>query len=295
MLNYLASLPYPNFDPVALRIGPLVVRWYGLAYLAGFFIAYMSLRQMIRSGSLRIARDGLSDLIGWLAFGVIAGGRTGWWVFYSRHDGAVELWYEPFALWHGGMSFHGGLIGVVTALSLWSWRKRAPFWNLADCLAFVTPLGLFLGRIANFINAELVGRPTSVPWGVIFPGESIARHPSQLYEALLEGPMLLLAMTITRRVSVRREGRGAALFLIFYGVIRFTVEFTRQPDPQIGFIAFDWLTMGQLLSAGLVAAGVILFVYRGRSTIASDQVTETRSSTTGPHSSTFRKERIIHA
>jgi prolipoprotein diacylglyceryltransferase len=107
--------------------------------------------------------------------------------------------------------------------------------------------------------------------------------------------MLLLAMTITRRVSVRREGRGAALFLIFYGVIRFTVEFTRQPDPQIGFIAFDWLTMGQLLSAGLVAAGVILFVYRGRSTIASDQVTETRSSTTGPHSSTFRKERIIHA
>lgn len=260
MFDQLAALPFPHFDPVALRIGSLLIRWYGLAYLTGFLFAYVVLRHIMRRGMLRVSRDGLSDLIGWLALGVIAGGRAGWWIFYNRHDGAPEPWYEPLAIWHGGMSFHGGLIGVAMMLFIWSWRKRAPFWNIADCLALVTPIGLFLGRLANFINGELVGRPSSVPWAVVFPGESISRHPSQLYEAFLEGPVLLFVLWMLWRLRRPSEGQIAALFLVCYGVFRFAVEFTRQPDEQLGFIAFGWLTMGQLLSAILAFTGVALWL-----------------------------------
>ena len=270
MVNLLATIPYPQFDPVALRLGPLAVRWYGLAYLTAFLLAYGLLRRMIRRGRLRLSREDLGELVGWLAGGVIVVGRLGWWVFYHRSEGAAEPWYEPLALWHGGMSFHGGLVGVAAALLLWSWRSRATFWNLAECLALVTPVGLFLGRLANFVNAELVGRPTSVPWGMFFPGDSVARHPSQLYEAALEGPLLLALLWMfrhRRRVSV--EGRTAALFLILYGILRFAVEFTRQPDPQLGFVAFGWLSMGQLLSGALVAVGTILWISRGRAASGS--------------------------
>jgi len=167
------------------------------------------------------------------------------------------------------MSFHGGLIGVALVLLFWTWRKRAPLWNIADGLALVAPIGLFLGRIANFINAELVGRVTTVPWGVIFPGESIPRHPSQLYEAVLEGPVLLLILWRVERWQRSHDGQIAGLFLVAYGVFRFAVEFTRQPDEQLGFIAFGWLTMGQLLSAVLVLAGVILRFILGRSVLES--------------------------
>lgn len=260
-----ASILFPHLDPVVFRLGPLAVRWYGLAYVVGFVIAYETLRRMAARGHLRVSADALGELVSWLALGVVLGGRTGWWLFYHRSAGAVEPWYEPIAIWHGGMSFHGGLIGVSLALLLWSWARRAPFWNLADCLALVTPIGLFLGRIANFINAELVGRPTSVPWGVIFPGESIARHASQLYEAALEGPLLLLILWLVWRRHRLRDGQVAALFLIVYGLFRFVVEFTRQPDEQLGFIAFGWLTMGQLLSIVLALAGALLWFVRGRS------------------------------
>ena len=231
------------------------MRWYGLAYLAGFLIAFISLRRLSRAGRLRLSVDDLGDLVGWLCVGVVVGGRLGWWLFYHRTEGAAEAWYEPIAIWHGGMSFHGGLIGVAAILLIWSWRRNAPFWNIADCAALVAPIGLFFGRIANFINAELVGRPTVAPWGVIFPGEMIARHPSQLYEAVLEGPLLLLVLWVIWRWRRPSDGRLAALFLIFYGTFRFAVEFTRQPDAQLGFIAFGWLTMGQLLSAVLVVLG----------------------------------------
>jgi phosphatidylglycerol:prolipoprotein diacylglycerol transferase len=190
---------------------------------------------------------------------VILGGRLGWWLFYHRAQGAAEPWYEPIAIWRGGMSFHGGLIGVTVALLWWSWRNKMSFWNLADALAQVTPIGLFLGRIANFINGELVGRPTSLPWGVIFPGENFPRHPSQLYEAILEGPLLWLILWAFAHGSRRREGQLAAIFLIFYGLLRFAVEFTRQPDEQLGFIAFGWLTMGQLLSIALTFIGFVLY------------------------------------
>lgn len=275
MANLLATIPYPQFDPVAFRLGPLAVRWYGLAYLTAFLLAYGLLRRMIRRGGLRLSREDPGELVGWLAGGVIVGGRLGWWLFYHRNEGAAELWYEPVALWHGGMSFHGGLAGVAAALLVWSWRRRAPFWNLADGLALVTPLGLFLGRLANFINAELVGRPTDVPWGMIFPGDSVGRHPSQLYEAVLEGPLLLALLWIFRhRRRVPAEGRTAALFLILYGILRFAVEFTRQPDPQLGFIAFGWLSMGQLLSGLLAAIGIIFWIIRGRSASGSSEYLE---------------------
>lgn len=256
---WLASIIYPRIDPVALRLGPLSIKWYGIAYLLGFAVAYAVLRKLIRRGAIRITGDNFLDLFSWLVAGVMIGGRGGWWLFYHRHSGAMEPWYEPFAIWHGGMSFHGGLIGVAFALGVWSWLWNAPTWNLADGIALVAPIGLFLGRIANFINAELVGRPTRVTWGVIFPGENFARHPSQLYEALLEGPILMLAVWCFARFSRRCEGQVAAVFLILYGVFRFAVEFTRQPDEQLGYIALHWLTMGQLLSIGLVLFGGVLW------------------------------------
>ncbi len=246
-----------------LRLGPLAIRWYGMAYLAAFVSAYLLLLQLIRIGRLHLSRSDVGDLMSWLAIGVIAGGRAGWWLFYHRDEGRSEAWYEPFAVWHGGMSFHGGLIGVIIAFTFWVKKHYAELWNVADALVLVTPVGLFFGRIANFINAELIGRTTTLPWGIIFPGESTPRHPSQLYEAILEGPLLLsLLWCLYRRHPI--QGRTGALFLFGYGMIRFIIEFTRQPDSQLGFIAFGWLTMGQLLSAILMLAGVIFWFLRSR-------------------------------
>jgi len=261
----LALITYPRIDPVIFRLGPFAVRWYGLAYVTGFVLGYVVLRQLIRRGVLRLSADALGDLVTWMAAGVILGGRGGWWLFYHRASGAFEPWWEPVAIWHGGMSFHGGLIGVCLALLIWSWRNRAPFLNLADCLALVTPFGLFFGRIANFINGELVGRRTDVQWGMIFPGDTFARHPSQLYEAFLEGPLLLAILWAVWKWKRPTEGRIAALFLILYGVFRFAVEFTREPDSQLGFIAFGWLTMGQLLSVLLPCAGIVFWFVASRS------------------------------
>jgi phosphatidylglycerol:prolipoprotein diacylglycerol transferase len=260
-----ASIPYPKIDPDVLRFGTFHVRWYGVAYLLGFALAFAALRRMSRKGLLRLPVASIGDMVSALAAGVMLGGRGGWWLFYHRSQGAIEPWYEPVAIWHGGMSFHGGLTGVLVALALWSWKRRAPFWNLADCLSLVAPFGLFFGRIANFINAELVGRPTSVAWGIVFPGDSVPRHPSQLYEAGLEGPLLLIILWATRHRRPQKDGQSAATFLFAYGVFRFLVEFTREPDPQLGFIAFGWLTMGQLLSIALMIAGIILAFVRGTS------------------------------
>jgi phosphatidylglycerol:prolipoprotein diacylglycerol transferase len=259
---FLGAIQFPHLNPDALRLGSVHIRWYGLAYLLGFALAFAALRRMSRKGILRIPAVAVGDLVSWLAMGVMLGGRTGWWIFYHRSAGAIEPWYEPVAIWHGGMSFHGGLIGVLVALLIWSKQTRAPFWNLADCLALVAPLGLFFGRVANFINAELVGRPTTMRWGMIFPGDSIPRHPSQLYEALLEGPILLLILWMAFHTSKPRDGRTAALFLVVYGTFRFLVEFTREPDPQLGFIALGWLTMGQLLSACIAVAGLAIAMQR---------------------------------
>lgn len=290
---HLAFIDYPRIDPDLLRVGPLHVRWYGMAYLLGFVLAFAALRRMSRKGALRLPAGSVGDLVSWLAAGVVLGGRLGWWLFYHRSQGAVEPWYEPLAIWHGGMSFHGGLTGVLIALLAWCWRRRVAFWNLADCLALVAPLGLFFGRIANFINAELVGRPTTVPWGVIFPGDSVARHPSQLYEAVLEGPLLLLVLWCFFRLRRPRDGQTAALFLICYGLFRFAVEFTRQPDEQLGFIAFGWLTMGQLLSVVLALAGLAFWFIRGRSA-AERPDSSNLTESTAPQVFPYRKEFASH-
>jgi len=261
----LAAIPFPNIDPVLFRVGWLSIRWYGIAYLLGFLAAHIILRRMTRHRILNLTESNLSDLMAWIVAGVLVGGRIGWWLFYHRSAEADEPWYEALAIWRGGMSFHGGLAGVIVALLVWAWRKNASFWNLADCAALVAPIGLFFGRIANFINAELVGRPTAVPWGILFPGDTVARHPSQLYEAMLEGPILLMLLWSARRWLQLRNGQLAAVFMILYGTFRFLVEITREPDPQLGFIAFNWLTMGQMLSALMLTSGVILVCW-GRKT-----------------------------
>ncbi len=259
--NLMAAVRHPAFDPVLFRIGPAAIRWYGLAYVAAFILGYSALRRMTRNW-LRIAPAQLGDLVTWCGLGVVAGGRAGWWLFYHRALGAAEPRYEPIALWHGGMSFHGGVIGVGVALFFWSWRNRASFWNLADAVAMAAPIGLFLGRIANFINAELVGRATDLPWAIIFPGETIPRHPSQMYEAILEGPVLGTLLWLLRRQRRPRDGQILASFLVLYGLFRFAVEFTREPDAELGFVAFGWLTMGQLLSVPLIVGGIILWFGR---------------------------------
>jgi phosphatidylglycerol---prolipoprotein diacylglyceryl transferase len=264
-VNTLASIPFPQIDPIAFHVGPLAVRWYGLAYLLAFALGYFLLRRFSARGILRVETAKVADLVGVLMLGVMVGGRAGWWLLY-REQGAGEAWYEPIAIWHGGMSFHGGVAGVAVALLLWSRLNRAHVRNVADCLALVVPIGLFFGRIANFINAELVGRPTEVPWGVIFPGDTVARHPSQIYEAILEGPLLMMVLWLARRGLKLRDGQLAALFLAGYGVIRFAVEYTRQPDEQLGFIALGWVTMGQALSALLVVFGVVLWVFARKQT-----------------------------
>lgn len=260
----LAAIQYPEFDPVIFRLGPLAVRWYGMAYFLAFILCYFAMEALSKRRQLRITREQVSDLIVYLAAGVVAGGRAGWWLIYHRPADHPEPWYEPAAIWNGGMSFHGGLIGVILVLWLWARRKRVSLWNIADNLALVTPIGLLMGRLANFINAELVGRPTNVPWGVIFPGEEFARHPSQLYEAMLEGPVLLGLLWVTRRFARAYDGRTAGSFVILYSLFRFAVEFTREPDAQIGFIAFGWLTMGQLLSLVLLLGGVAIWLLAPR-------------------------------
>lgn len=258
----LGLITYPQIDPVMLRIGPVKIRWYGMAYLTAFVLAYFLLGRMVKKNVLRISQDALSDLVGWLALGVVAGGRTGWWIFYHRADPAQpDPWWEPVAIWHGGMSFHGGLTGVLIVLWIWCRSRRAPALNVADCLALVTPIGLFLGRIANFINGELVGRESNVPWAMIFPGYATPRHPSQLYEAILEGPFLMGVVWAAKSWKNRRDGQIAATFVVAYAIFRFLVEFTREPDKQIGFIAFDWLTMGQLLSLAIGVAGAAWWLW----------------------------------
>lgn len=259
----LALIHYPQINPDIVSIGPITIRWYGVAYLTGFCLGYLLLRRLIKTGFLKMNLDQLGDLLTWIILGVIAGGRIGWWLFYHRTEGP-EPWYEPIAIWHGGMSFHGGLIGVVLAILFYTRRQKLSFWNTADALALVTPVGLLLGRLANFINDELWGRPTNVAWAMIFPTDpaKIPRHPSQLYEAFLEGIALFTLLWLAKGRIGQSAGRIAALFVMLYGIFRFTVEFTREPDAQLGYIAWGWLTMGQILSVAFLLAGIIMWISR---------------------------------
>ncbi|ALM51695.1 prolipoprotein diacylglyceryl transferase [Halomonas huangheensis] len=261
-------LSYPDIDPVAIAIGPLKVHWYGLMYVIGFVAAWwLGCRRASRIG---LTRDDVSDLLFYSAVGVVAGGRLGYALFYGLEQWLGDpLWI--FKVWDGGMSFHGGLIGVLIAALLFARRKGLAFFTLTDFVAPLVPIGLGAGRIGNFINHELPGRVTDLPWGMPFPGYGPeARHPSSLYEALLEGVVLFIILWWVSS-QPRRRGLVSGMFLICYGLFRFSVEFVRQPDPQLGFIALGWVTMGMLLSLPMILCGILLTMWSRRQPVDGKQ------------------------
>ncbi len=254
-------LPFPAINPVLISIGPFAIRWYALAYIVGILAGWFYARAIIASqklwgGPAPITVTEYDDFIIWVTLGIILGGRIGYVLFYNLpHFIAHPL--EVFELWNGGMSFHGGFLGCVVATVAFALRRGLPMLSLGDVTTAVAPIGLFLGRIANFINGELWGRPTDVPWAMIFPnGGPIPRHPSQLYEAALEGLVLLIVLGfIVRLGALKRPGLVTGAFAVGYGVARSVCEFFREPDPQLGFL-WGGLTMGMLLCIPLIAAGI---------------------------------------
>lgn len=250
-------LTYPIIDPVAISLGPIKVHWYGLMYLIGIGGAWLLLTKRVTRSYSPIKPDALEDLIFYAAMGVILGGRVGYVIFYNFS----QFISDPlmlFKVWKGGMSFHGGLLGVILAMWISARKNQCTMLALTDFIAPVVPVGLFFGRIGNFINAELWGRPTDVYWSFVFPGAGpLARHPSQLYEAALEGLALFLILWIYSNKQ-RPYMAVSGMFALFYGIFRFIVEFYRVPDAHLGYLAMDWLTMGQILSAPLIVVGIIL-------------------------------------
>jgi len=259
-------LSYPSINPTIVKLGPIQIRWYGVMYILGFAISYLLVKYQIRKKKLNIDTAVINDLFLYLIIGLIVGARIGYVVFYNLafyFNNPLKL----LAVWEGGMSFHGGLIGIVLAGIIFVTKKRIDFWQLADLVAVTAPIGLGLGRLGNFINAELYGRVTSLPWGMVFPGGGdLPRHPSQLYEFLLEGVLLFAILWRIKDVSLPK-GAVFCIFIIFYGMFRFFAEFFRQPDPQIGFI-LSFFTMGQVLSILMVIAGVLLIYLRTRANTA---------------------------
>jgi len=255
-------LVHPHIDPVAFSIGPLAVRWYGLMYLAGFAAAWWLGVGRIARGAAPVTRRQFDDLLFVAVLGVILGGRLGYVLFYKPgHYLSNPL--EIFAIWQGGMSFHGGLLGVMAAMAFAAWRHRIDYLRLMDFVAPLCPLGIAAGRMGNFINGELWGRVTDVPWGMVFRGAGDApRHPSQLYQFALEG-MLLFIILWWYSAKPRPRGAVSALFLIGYGSLRFIAEFGREPDAFLGYLALG-LTMGQWLCLPMVAGGLALYRWSRR-------------------------------
>lgn len=258
------AITFPVVDPVALEVGPLVIRWYALAYVAGLVLGWLYIRYMVSRhalwpwGQSPMTTIDADDLLAWVAVGVVVGGRIGFVLFYNPGFYLAQP-LEILKVWHGGMSFHGGLIGTLLVLVLFARRRGIPIWSVFDVVAAAVPIGLFFGRIANFINGELWGRPSDLPWAVIFPAEAaggIPRHPSQIYEAILEGAVLLAILTVLVQShrALTRPGLVAGTFLFCYGIARTVVETMREPDQQIGFI-LGGLTMGQILSFPMILIG----------------------------------------
>ncbi len=267
----LLEIVYPQIDPVAVQIGPLPIRWYALAYIAGLLGGWGYARQLVRDDTLwgKVLRPGaqsLDDLLVYAAVGVVLGGRLAYVVFYNP---ALFLAHplEIVAVWKGGMSFHGGLLGAALGVWIFARRHALPVLPVADICSAVVPIGIFLGRIANFIKPELWGRGSDVAWAMVFPNAGpIPRHPSQLYEAALEGVLLFVILWIALRCgALRRPGTIAGMFGVFYGTARIFCEFFREPDPQLGFL-FGGATMGMLLSAPLILVGLLILAFTRRPT-----------------------------
>ncbi len=255
----LASIAFPAIDPIAFRLGPLAVHWYGLAYVAAFVACAVIARAMIRQWGLALDDDDLSTILLAAVVGVIGGARLGYVLIY----GNGHYFRNPadvFAIWDGGMSFHGGLVGIMIAGVVVSRMLDMPTLTLWDIGAIGAPTGFLFGRLANFVNGEIWGRTTDVPWGVVFPGAGpVPRHPSQLYEAFLEGLVLLVVMVLlARRVPPRPRGELVGWLLVLYGVFRIAVEVFREPDAQLGFLFGGWATTGMVLSVPMVVVGVAL-------------------------------------
>lgn len=253
---------YHSLNPIAFWVGPFAVRWYGLGYLVGFIAAGVLMTRNARRWKLDLTTEDILDVLTAICFGVIVGGRLGYVVFY----GAGAYLKDPlsiFALNQGGMSFHGGLVGAILGGSIVCWRKRLHVLTLTDLGVCGAPVGIFLVRCANFVNGELWGKETDLPWGVMFPtGGEVYRHPSQLYEAVLEGlVMFLLLWALARKVPPRPQGTFAGVFLLWYGVCRILIEFVRVPDAQLGYLFGGFVTMGQVLSLPLVVAGIALLAW----------------------------------
>ena len=260
------ALPFPALDPVLIQVGPFAIRWYALAYIAGLLIGWRIARALVSrpapwGGTAPMKPVDVDDYLFWATLGVILGGRLGYVLFYNLPY-FLEYPAEILMVWKGGMSFHGGLAGTLVALVLFARSRAIPVTALLDVSGVVAPVGLLFGRIANFINSELWGRPADVPWAVVFPtGGPVPRHPSQLYEAALEGLLLFVVMLIAVRLgALRRPGLAGGIFAIGYGLGRIVAEFFREPDPQLGYFAFG-TTMGMLLSVPLVLAGLALVLH----------------------------------
>jgi phosphatidylglycerol:prolipoprotein diacylglycerol transferase len=258
-----AIIPYPDIDPVAIAIGPLAIRWYALAYIAGLVVAWLMARRIVEQPPRVMSAKALDDFLFWAALGVILGGRLGYVLFY-KPGFYLSNPLKILTVWEGGMSFHGGLLGVTLAIIFYARKQKADLFAFADVIGIVAPQGLFFGRLANFINGELWGRPTDVSWAMIFPRDPmlVPRHPSQLYQAGLEG-LILFAITLTlwRVYGMRRRpGLICGVFWAGYGLARIIGELWREPDAHLGYLAGNWLTMGMILSLPLVAFGAWLIV-----------------------------------
>jgi phosphatidylglycerol:prolipoprotein diacylglycerol transferase len=268
LLTEFFMLIHPDFDPVAFSLGPLNVRWYGLMYLFGFLAGWALGRYRVKQPGSGWTTEQMDDLVFHIALGVILGGRIGYILFYSfgafLHD-PLTL----FRIWEGGMSFHGGFLGVLLAMALFARKHQKRFWATIDFIAPLIPPGLFFGRTGNFINGELWGRVTDRSWGMVFrqASDGLPRHPSQLYEAALEGVALFLIVWLFS-ARPRPTMAVSGVFALSYGVFRFLVEFVRQPDAQLGYLAFGWLTMGQLLSLPLIVVGAVLLTLAYRRKVA---------------------------